>query len=172
MVLVHIIGYSCNEMICKQKLQCFDAGGSMFINTYGAYFGITMLCFLPKNNLNNHIKNKSSYNSNIFAMIGTIFLWIFWPSFNSSGASTLFVRQLIIYNTVLSLIGSTVSTFIFSSFYRDKFHMKDILNATLAGGVAIGAGADVILNPAAPLICGFFAGFIATSGYNYLSTYL
>jgi len=28
-------------------------------------------------------KPSSSYNSNIFAFIGTLFLWMFWPSFNA-----------------------------------------------------------------------------------------
>ena len=46
--------------------------------------------------------------------------------------------------------------------------MEDILNATLAGGVAIGAGSGIFTNPAAALYIGFFAGIISTLGFRYL----
>lgn len=40
MSLVHIVGYSLNEVICIQKIQAFDVGGSMTIHAFGAYSGI------------------------------------------------------------------------------------------------------------------------------------
>lgn len=48
----------------------------------------------------------SSYSSDIFAMVGTLFLWIFWPSFNSAlldGAD----QERAIINTYLSLSAAT-----------------------------------------------------------------
>jgi hypothetical protein len=45
----------------------------------------------------------------------------------------------------LSLVGSCSAAFVGSIIFIGKFHMDAILNATLAGGVAIGAVCDVII---------------------------
>ncbi len=50
--------------------------------------------------------------------------------------------------------------------------MEDILNASLAGGVVIGAPSGLFTNPAAGLICGLFAGIISTFGFIYLTKFL
>lgn len=52
-------------------LQVKDAGGSMTIHTFGAYFGLTVTWILYRRNLE-HSKQKQSsvYHSDLFAMIG------------------------------------------------------------------------------------------------------
>ena len=50
--------------------------------------------------------------------------------------------------------------------------MEDILNASLAGGVAIGAPAGLLVNPAGSLGVGLFAGIVSAFGFIYLSPYL
>ncbi len=50
--------------------------------------------------------------------------------------------------------------------------MEDILNATLAGGVVIGAPSGLFTNPAASLTVGLLTGMISTFGYIYLSRFL
>ena len=50
--------------------------------------------------------------------------------------------------------------------------MEDILNASLAGGVAIGAPAGLFTNPAASLTIGLAAGVMSTFGFVYLSAFL
>lgn len=106
-------------------------------------------------------------------MIGTLFLWMFWPSFNAGFfPETPFERSLIIGNTILSLTGSCLGTFIISSLFREKFSMEDILNASLAGGVIIGAGSGIITNPAASLTIGFLGGIISTFCFIKLTSFL
>lgn len=52
----------------------------------------------------------------LFSVIGTVLLWIFWPSFNAVLAKADCYHRAVI-NTYLSLIGSTVATFVISSFF-------------------------------------------------------
>ena len=58
-----------------------DAGGSSVIHTYGAYYGLTV-CYILSKKTKPITNVKISYLSNIFAFVGTLFLWLFWPSFN------------------------------------------------------------------------------------------
>ena len=52
---------------------------------------------------------------------------------------------------------------------QKKFVMEHIQNATLAGGVAIGAVADLMVGPWAALVVGSVAGIISVLGYDILS---
>ena len=173
MTTIEVFIYALQEMIVFDKIVAFDAGGSITIHVYGAYFGLMFsLIFSPKTVIGNPY-NDSCYNSNLFAMIGTIFLWMHWPSFNAGIVTSAAGMHRAVINTILSLTGSCVSTFVVSSIYNEgKFHMEDILNASLAGGVVIGSACDVITYPFTSLICGFLAGVISTIGFKRISRFL
>lgn len=151
------------------QLKLNDAGGSTAIHTFGAYFGLATSAILSK------IKSPTrtaptSHFSNTIAVLGTFFLWMFWPSFNAGYFPTNpFERSMIIENTVSSLAGSCLATFTVSALLRHKLEMEDILNATLAGGVAIGAPSGLIINTGASLAIGIIAGTVSTLGYIYLA---
>ena len=49
-----------------------------------------------------------------------------------------------------------------------KFAAEDIQNATLSGGVIVGATADMILQPAGAVTAGSLAGLVSTVGYKVL----
>ena len=86
-----------------------------------------------------HEKNGSIYHSDLFAFIGTIFLWIAWPSFNAALVGDADGQLRAIVNTYLSLITCTLMSFAISSLigHKQKFDAVHIQNATLAGGVAV-----------------------------------
>merc|ERR1711879_763770 len=66
-----------------------------------------------------------------------------------------------------------VSAFAASSFFRErKFSMVDIQNASLAGGVAIGSSADLIIEPWAAALIGTLAAVLSVVGYTKLSPLL
>lgn len=46
--------------------------------------------------------------------------------------------------------------------------MVDIQNATLAGGVAMGAAADLEIQPAGAIAVGFVAAFVSAGGYKFV----
>ena len=113
------------------------------------------------------------YHSDMFAMIGTLFLWVFWPSFVSVLASGNAQNRCVVH-TLLSLCASCLSACVASAYLREghKFDMVDIQNATLAGGVTIGAVADHYLGGGGALIIGSAAGVMSVVGYVYLSPWL
>ncbi len=63
-------------------VKIYDFGGSITIHTFGTYFGLTVSLILSKK-ITPKKKPLNTYNSNLFAIIGTFFLWMFWPSFNA-----------------------------------------------------------------------------------------
>ena len=172
MALVQIIGYTLNEQIVYERIHAYDVGGSTAIHTFGAYFGLTVSVILAKW-AKPLIKPVTSYSSNVFAFLGTFFLWMFWPSFNAGYfATNPYEKSTIIANTIISLTGSCLGTFIMTSLFRHKFDLEDILNASLAGGVIIGAPSGIFTNAAGPLCIGIFAGIISGLGYEYLEQFI
>jgi ammonium transporter Rh len=172
MCIIHEFGYTLNEVICYDLIKGFDVGGSMTIHVFGAYGGLTVSLFLAYLTKPNS-KPQTNYTSNIFAFIGTLFLWMYWPSFNFGiNATTPFTKTQIISNTILALTGSCLSTFMTSAFLKNRFTMEHLLNATLSGGVVIGAAAGILFNPGGALCIGFLTGIISTLGFQYLTPYL
>jgi len=146
-----------------------DVGGSVVIHMFGAYFGLAASFVLGKFSPSKGEKEGSVYHSDIFAMIGTLFLWLFWPSFNA-GPATGNDRHRAIINTIMSLSACTSTTFAMSSLLskENKFDMVHIQNAAIAGGVAMGASADFIVQPYGALLIGTVAGILSVVGYVYI----
>merc|ERR1719178_328351 len=172
-IFVEMIGYAINENIGNQKLKAVDMGGSMYVHAFGAYFGLALSWMITPKSKFDEEEEGSVYHSDMFAMIGTIFLWMFWPSFNGALASGDQQHRVII-NTVIALTASCVVTFAMSGILRHghKFDMVDIQNATLAGGVAVGSASDLVIGSHGALIVGFLAGAWSVIGYIYISPWL
>ena len=83
-------------------------GGSITVHAFGAYFGLAVSLMLrPSKEQNEAGKYEgANYTSDILAMIGTLFLWIYWPSFNSVLANGTGQERAIL-NTYLSLAAAT-----------------------------------------------------------------
>jgi hypothetical protein len=105
-------------------------------------------------------------------MIGSIFLWMFWPSFNGALAEGATQHRTMI-NTVLAISGSVIGTVCVSRIYcGGKLNMELILNATLAGGVAIGSSADIVTAPWAAIFIGYLGGVLSSVGFESIGPYL
>ncbi len=50
--------------------------------------------------------------------------------------------------------------------------MEIILNASIAGGVAVGSAADIIVLPFGSMLTGFITGMVSALGFAYLSKFL
>jgi ammonium transporter Rh len=172
MATIQIIIYGLNMNIGFTSFVANDIGGSMTIHLFGAYYGLTVALMIKKKHADGNIYNSSDYFSNVFSMIGTLFLWMFWPSFNGALAVGN-AQHRCIMNTILSLCGSCVMVFLLTPFFRSgKFHMENILNATLAGGVIIGSTSDIIIDPWVAFIIGCGGGVISLIGFEIIGPFL
>ncbi|KAJ6659612.1 hypothetical protein lerEdw1_018581 [Lerista edwardsae] len=180
MAILEITLFACNEHLVEELgVGIFngakDIGASMTIHAFGAYFGLAVARTLYRPSLKNgHINDSSAYHSDIFAMIGTLFLWLFWPSFNSAIAEEGEAQKRAIINTYFSLAACTLTAFAASSLVeeRGKLDMVHIQNATLAGGVAVGSCADLNILPFAAMLIGSIAGIISVVGFKYITPFL
>ena len=143
-----------------------DTGGSVVIHAFGAYFGLGLVATTAKK-FENGPSCESDSVSNQFSLLGSLVLWVFWPSFTSAVASPERV-VLTAINTVFSLEGATLATYICSKLIRGKVDIEDIANASLAGGVAIGSTCD-IANPGMSMLIGIAAGILSTVGYSIIA---
>ena len=140
-----------------------DTAGSITIHAFGAYFALGLIIMLTTKR-DREIKVETSRGSNQFALLGSAALWIFWPSFCSALAPVDKI-PLVAINTVLALCGATLATYVFSVLIRGKIEVSDIANASLAGGVAIGASVANV-TPGWSMIIGSVAGAISVVGYT------
>ncbi|XP_020600999.1 ammonium transporter Rh type A-like isoform X2 [Orbicella faveolata] len=175
---LEVVFYAINELIAVEFLKYADAGGSIIIHTFGAYFGLALSRVLYTKKALDNPKEESNYHSDLFAMIGTVFLWMYWPSFNAALVAPDYVAQhRSVINTYFSLAAACVTTFALSPVFQRndgkwKLSMVHIQNATLAGGVAVGTASNMSISPWGALLIGCSAGALSTVGYAYLTPFL
>ncbi|KYQ92843.1 Rh-like protein/ammonium transporter [Tieghemostelium lacteum] len=175
MGIVEPMFYFLNMFIGEMHLKAIDVGGGMYIHLFGCYFGLTVSWFLTNKKGKESPNNAPSYNGDLFAMAGTLFLWMMWPSFNAAIAPAGDAQFRAIANTFISLTGSTIATFIVSrllGYMGHKLDMVHVQNSTLAGGVVQGCVAHLNINPGAAIAMGFIAGTVSVLGYVKLTPFI
>ncbi|CAL4060028.1 unnamed protein product, partial [Meganyctiphanes norvegica] len=172
MAMLEIPIYITNEYIGRSYIGAVDIGDGMFIHLFAAMFGLAVSFVLQRPDQET-VKLGSTKTSDLFAMVGSIFLWLFWPSFNAAFAVGAAQHRTII-NTYVSLTGCTVTTFFTSAFVHPnrKFDMVHIANASLAGGVVMGSIGDMMVQPAGALGAGCAAGLICSLGFTYITPWM
>lgn len=103
-------------------------------------------------------------------MVGTIFLFIYWPSFNGILGVGLAKHRAIV-NTTLSIASSVLSSVFISRILTGAIDMEVLLNATLAGGVIMGSACDLITNPGYAMMAGCTAGIVSALGFMRLNSW-
>jgi len=170
---LEIFVYGLNEAIGAGILQAVDMGGSMYVHAFGAYFGLAAsYFFLPGDAISDkENRNASGYNSNLIAMIGTIFLWMYWPSFNGALADST-QQQRVIVNTVMAISSSCITACGLCRLMYRRLDMEVLLNATLAGGVAVGSASDLVVTASIAMLIGGAAGIVSAWGFLKLGGWL
>jgi len=169
MGLLFVPAYIFNEWLVLESgifKGFLDTGGSIVIHAFGAYFGLGVVA-----NTYSKFKNdavcENNPSSNQLCLLGSMILWLFWPSFTSAIVAPERV-VLTAINTVFALCGATLATYIFSKIIRGKIEIEDIANAALAGGVAIGSTCDMT-TPGYAMLIGIAAGALSVVGYSIIA---
>ena len=140
-----------------------DSAGSIVIHAFGAYFGLGLAVALTRPTQRN-LAIESDQVSDQFSMLGSMVLWIFWPSFCSAVVPPEQMPRTVI-NTLMALCAATIATYLVSRLFRQGRLASSVMaNAPLAGGVAIGATCNVV-SPLAAFGIGAAAGAICVVGY-------
>ncbi|XP_008692804.1 blood group Rh(CE) polypeptide isoform X3 [Ursus maritimus] len=168
MALVEVTVFVTMRMIDRQHLSMDGHLSMMHIHVFATYFGL-MVAWSLSRCLNERVmeeKNQTAKSSSLFAMLGTLFLWMFWPSFNSALLDVPKERKNAVFNTYYALAASAVTAISMSALARPrgKINMTHIHNAILAGGVAVGPSCHLITTPWLAMLLGFMAGLISIGG--------
>ena len=143
-----------------------DTAGSIIIHAFGAYFGLGLSLALTTERQRSQ-PIESDATSDRFAMLGSMVLWLFWPSFATAIVPFEQMPQTVV-NTVLALCGATISTYFLSNyFHKGKTSMVDMANAALAGGVAIGSTCNIV-SPTGAFGIGLLAGAVSVIGFVFI----
>ena len=178
---------SLNYYLCYVSVGAIDNGGSLYIHFFGAIFGITLsiICFC-NNHENSKISNSShlnsDYYSNIISFIGSLFLWLYFPSFNvaniqckeniENNTSIEIMRYRGIINTYLSMIGSVIGTFVVSPIiYKGKINIQHLINGSYVGGIIIGGCCTICSSAWGAILIGFIGGCLSVLGLWFLKKF-
>ncbi|KAL1787491.1 blood group Rh(D) polypeptide [Sigmodon hispidus] len=148
MVLMEAATFGAIKVADKQVFTMDDHTIMMHGHVFGAYFGLLVAwCFsrsLPRemDEKAQTEKLQMATGSSLFGMLGTFFLWIFWPSFNSALVESQFIneKKRAVFNTYYALWS-----------VQGRSTWFTVL-AVLAGGVAV-AGLISIVGVKCLLVC-------------------
>jgi ammonium transporter Rh len=168
MAIIEVVAQVLNEHLNVNILKTYDVGRSVYVHLFGALFGLAVSKLLHFGGVQSS-KQAPVYHSDLFALIGTLFLWVYYPSFNGLFAYSPLAQNKAIINTLAAISASCVVTFGVSSLAgKGKLNVLHVQHATIAGGIAIGSVVDLNVQVYIALIVGSIAGFLSTVGYQYI----
>ncbi|NXW45136.1 RHBGB protein, partial [Nyctiprogne leucopyga] len=175
LTLLGVILFAVNEYILLSLMGVSDSGGSLTIHTFGAYFGLMVSRILYQPHMEKRKEQQDTgHQPDVFAVVGTVYLWIFWPSFTSATMVHDNVETWAMLNTYFSLAASTLATFVLSPILHEEgtLQMVQIQDATLASAAMMGMAGEMLVTPFGALIAGFLAGLIPPLGFKFLTPVL
>ncbi|XP_043852318.1 blood group Rh(CE) polypeptide isoform X2 [Dromiciops gliroides] len=167
MTMLEVTAFQGTKKLTQDFLKMEEHQSMMQIHVFGAYFGVAVAWCLSEPGLSTaKDKERGAITSSLFTTLGTFFLWIFWPTFNSALIKLPGEKETAVYNTYYALAVSAVVAMSFSaaSHSDGKISMTHVHRATLAGGVAVGVTTTLIKSPWIAMVLGLLAGMIAIGG--------
>ncbi|NWH67390.1 RHBG protein, partial [Geococcyx californianus] len=167
--------YFASEWAIVTHLGVLDVGGSITIHVFSCYFGLGLSkALFGAARQPVHPKAMPTPDSDLLALVGTLILWVFWPSFVAVLCQPGDAQHRAILNTLLAMSASAVTTVVVSSLLDKDGRLSPghLQNGSLAGGVAIGAVADMAVPPVAALALGNLSAVACVLGFRFLTPFL
>ncbi|XP_049595681.1 rh blood group, D antigen [Syngnathus scovelli] len=173
MALMEVFGFILNEWLLQTLLPVRHLNCILVLHIFGAFFGLVLTWILyRKESQQGFEKEKFDCKTGLFSMLGTLFLWMFWPSFNSILMERNFPERRLgaVCSTYLALAVSAVGSFAVSTLSspKGKINPTHFQSCILAGGVAVGVSMPVIRYPWEAMTIGLAAAAVSTVGFRYL----
>ncbi|XP_030627812.1 rh blood group, D antigen [Chanos chanos] len=187
MALLEVTSFVVSQWLLQTLIRIQVMNTIMYLHIFGAFFGImTSWVLYRKGTEQQHEKEKSDHKTGLFSMLGTLFLWMFWPSCNlvllSSKWWTLknARRREIesnlsaVYGTYLALAASSITAFGMSVLTspRGKINLVHMQSSILAGGVAFGGAMTAVHVPWIAMTLGSLAAVLSAVGFRYLKPHM
>ncbi|NXQ60070.1 RHBGB protein, partial [Anthoscopus minutus] len=167
--------YLASEWVIVTCLGVLDVGGTITIHAFSCYFGLGVSKALFRATQQPlHPKETPTPSSDLMSLVGTLILWVFWPSFVAVLCQPGDAQHRAILNTLLAMSASAITAVVASSLlHRDgKLSPGHLQNGSLAGGVAIGVVADMAMPPVAALALGSLSAVLCVLGFRFLTPLL
>ncbi|XP_075883682.1 rh blood group, D antigen [Nelusetta ayraudi] len=175
--LLEVSGFVLNGWLLQTLLGTSPFSSIMLLHIFGAVFGLVLSWILHRDASEQGFeKEKADSQTGLFSMLGTVFLWMFWPSFNSvlvddnpPG------RKLgVVLSTYLALAASAVTAAAVSvlSSPKGKLNLIQMQSSILSGGVAVAVSMSAIELPWEAMTIGFTAAILSTVGARHLKAHM
>lgn len=190
MLLIGVPMYCTNMWLTYSKVGATDTGGTIVIHAFGAFFGFGASWILGHNKdaaMKRRHNEDANYNTNLLAMIGTLFLWCYYPSFNGYGATWCDGADALgaacadsnprfraTFNTQIALMAAAVTSIIMSDFssHTKKNKMIHMQTGVLAGGVTMGCLCDMDINPWGAILLGTVGAITCVLGIYFVTPFM
>uniref|UniRef100_UPI0037E73ACA rh blood group, D antigen isoform X2 n=1 Tax=Semicossyphus pulcher TaxID=241346 RepID=UPI0037E73ACA len=175
--LLEVSGFVLNKWLLQTLLKVQPLNSIMLLHIFGTLFGLMLAWMLYRKGSEQQFeKEKSDRKTRLFSMLGSLFLWMFWPSFNTAlvDVSTPGRKLAAVCSTYLALAVSAVTAAALSvlSSPNGKLNPNHMQSCIIAGGVAVGVSMSVVHQPWEAMTIGFAAAVISTIGFRYLKFHM
>ncbi|XP_071529222.1 ammonium transporter Rh type B-like isoform X3 [Panulirus ornatus] len=155
LTLFHVPLQTITARLSYLTFQAVDRGGSVSVHLFGAMYGVSARFALGSSGAAQRSRASATKTSQVTAFVGTMMLVVYLPSvWTWTTIGDDLHRALL--NTFLTTVSAAVIAFPVSSIAhtRRKFSLSDVQCGVLAGCVASGAVADLMLEPFGAMLLG------------------
>jgi ammonium transporter Rh len=101
--------------------------------------------------------------STLFAAMGSLFCWVFFPFLNIDIPISLLLNYSAALNTIYCISACVATTVSLTCIINGKLNFRLIIFSTIAGGVAVGSSAAIMNTSLQALLLGVGAAFVHVS---------